>query len=324
MVVFGASQDKKRCERYGAVVHVALATEEFSLAVIKASCAVERPVFVTRVIHSLEQDGHLERFGPKARPSFRWKRPREAFSASQWIDSKIRGAQIKQGPVGDRPRERLLAHGPACLTTAELLAILIRTGRTGESAVQAGVKIANRFKDRMQMLADAKRGELREISLAVSEGAYCQIVAGVELGRRVLGGLDAKQEKAARLRGPEDAITYCRRRFARLAAEAKQEHLYVVTLDTKHQVIDAHEVSKGILNGSSAHPREVFRPAIRDAAAAVMLVHNHPSGDPTPSGDDLAVTKRLEQAGQQLGIEVLDHIIVTRDGASSVKERGTG
>ena len=137
------------------------------------------------------------------------------------------------------------------------------------------------------------RGELREISPAVSETAYCQIVAGIELGRRVLEGTDAKHEKGARIRGPEEAITYCRQRFGRLAAEVKQEHFYVVTLDTKHQVIDAHEVSKGTVNGRSAHRREVFCPAIRDAA--VMLVHNRPPGDPTPSGDDLAATKRLEK-----------------------------
>ena len=316
----GRTNDRLRRQRYEAVLAAALGGEEFSLSDAKGKCPAQTPGAVTRVLGELEKDGWLQRFGPESRASFRWKRPRGEFSAPQWIESKVRGAQIPQAPAGDRPRERLLARGAAALRTAELLAILIRTGRVGESALQAGEKITNRFRDDLEKLPDAGRGELSAISPAASEAAYCQIMAGIELGRRVAAAGDGVGEKPERISGPEDAIRYCRQRFSRLAADAKQEYFHVVTLDTKHRVIDAHEVSRGTLNGSTAHPREVFRPAIKDAAAAVILVHNHPSGDPSPSREDIAVTRRLEAAGQHLGIEVLDHVIITRDQSVSIKQ----
>jgi DNA repair protein RadC len=222
--------------------------------------------------------------------------------------------------VEDRPRERLLTHGAAALRTAELLAILIRSGRPGESALQAGEKIAARYAEHLDRLPDAGRGDLKAISAVVADTAYCQIMAGIELGRRIAGAQNDRQQHSRRLLSSADALQFCLERFARLASDGTQEEFHVVCLDTKNQVVGTHRISVGILDRSLIHPREVFRPAIKDAAKAVLLVHNHPSGDPTPSDDDLTLTSRLEEAGKTLGIGVLDHVVVGRNGASSIRE----
>jgi DNA repair protein RadC len=239
------------------------------------------------------------------------------------MDQNQSGPRVHDAPAADRPRERLLSLGAAALRTAELLAILIRSGRTGESALQAGEKIAAHFKDQLDRLTDAGRGELHEISPAVAETAYCQIMAGIELGRRVAQTAHSRgdgQQKASRILGSEDALLFCRERFDRLASDATQEEFHIVCLDTKNRVTGTHRISVGCLDRSLVHPREVFRPAIQDAAKSILLVHNHPSGDPTPSADDLSLTERLQDAGKTLGITVVDHIVVSRGGAVSIRE----
>jgi DNA repair protein RadC len=232
----------------------------------------------------------------------------------------VYGPRLPQTPAADRPRERLLAHGAAALRTAELLAILIRSGRPGESALQAGEKLAARYGERLERLPDAGRGDLKAITAAVADTAYCQIMAAIELGRRVARARDGPPQPARRLLSSADALQFCRERFARLASDGAQEEFHVVCLDTKNQVVGTHRVSVGTLDRSLIHPREVFRPAIKDAARAVLLVYNHPSGDPTPSDDDLTLTTRLEEAGKTLGIGVLDHVVVARTGAASIRE----
>ncbi|HMO15235.1 MAG TPA: JAB domain-containing protein, partial [Pirellulaceae bacterium] len=117
-----------------------------------------------------------------------------------------------------------------------------------------------------------------------------------------------------------NAIAYCETRFNRLAHDSSKEEFHIVTLDTKNQVIDTHQISVGILDASLVHPREVYRAAIKDAASSILLVHNHPSGDPTPSREDHAVTERLEECGKLIGIRVLDHIIVTPFRCVSLRE----
>jgi len=313
-------EDADRFERYRTIVYAAMAEDEFMLDAVKEACGEEKPAFVTRIVKRLADDGFLEQAGPKTRPRYRWK-GRDRFDADQWIGSKIYSDRMTQAPLGDRPRERLLGQGAASLRTAELLAILIRVGREGESALQAGDKIAARYAESLEKLADAGRGELRTLSRAVAKTAYCQIMAGIELGRRVERAARVRSEQEPiRIRSSADALAFCRRRFGQLADEATQEHFQVVCLDTKHQVINVHTISVGLLNQSLVAPREVFRPAIRDAAAAVILAHNHPSGDPTPSREDLAVTRRLEEAAQMIGINLLDHIIVARQGCVSLRE----
>jgi DNA repair protein RadC len=206
------------------------------------------------------------------------------------------------------------------LRTAELLAILIRSGRTGESALQAGEKVAARYGEQLERLPEAGRGGLKAVTAVVGETAYCQIMAGIELGRRVAQAQNARQQHSRRLLGSADAVQFCREHFARLACDGVQEEFHVVCLDTKNHVLGTHRTSVGTLDRSLIHPREVFRPAIKDAAKAILLVHNHPSGDPTPSDDDLTLTSRLEEAGKTLGIGVLDHVVVARDGATSIQE----
>ena len=234
------------------------------------------------------------------------------------MDEKIFGSQIAHSPTEERPRERLLAHGAAKLRTSELLAILIRSGRPGESAIDAGAKIAKHYHGHLADLPDAGRGELKSISHAVEVTAYCQIMAGIELGRRVAEV--ATDKKSVKILSSSEAVEFCESAFARLMIDAKQEEFHIVTLDTKNQVIATHQITVGTLDASLVHPREVFRAAIKDAASSIILVHNHPSGDPTPSREDFAVTKRLEESGQTIGIEVLDHIVLGAFQSISIRE----
>lgn len=229
------------------------------------------------------------------------------------------GLKIAESPEQDRPRERLLKVGAENLRLAELLAVLIRSGRPGESALQSGEKIAAHFHQGLDRLPDAAARELKEISPAVAKTAYCQIMAGIELGRRVA---EAKSAIGApqKIAGSAGAKQYCEQRFSRLVADGSREEFHIITLDTKNQVIDTHQISVGTLDASLVHPREVFRPAIKDSAASVILVHNHPSGDPTPSTEDRDVTRRLEKAGRTLGIDVLDHIVLGAFCSVSIRE----
>jgi DNA repair protein RadC len=316
----GKRDDKKRLKQYETIAYAAMASDEFSLDAVKEVCVEEDRRIVSRVVRLLEEEGRVKREGSKKSPRYRWCN-RDGFDPNQWAHRKIYNNRMTHAPVDDRPRERLLAHGAASLRTAELLAILIRVGREGESALQAGEAIAARYAETLEQMADAGRGELHDISKAIAVTAYCQIMAGIELGRRVERAVRAKHEQEPiRIRSSADALAFCRRRFGQLAAEAKQEHFQVVCLDTKHQVINVHTISVGLLNQSLVAPREVFRPAIRDAANAVILSHNHPSGDPTPSREDIAITRRLEEAAQMIGISLLDHIIVARHGCISLRE----
>jgi len=309
-----------RYERYKAVVDQLVDRSDFALADIHQACHGERRAFVTRLVNELVEGGWLVREDDAPVQSYRWNKGRGEFDANRWLDEKLCGTQIKESPPGDRPRERLLAVGVDNLRVAELLAILIRSGRPGESAVMAGEKLAREFQQRLQDLPAAGRGELKSLSPAVDVTAWCQIMAGIELGRRIAALSD--KATVTRVTSSSDAIEFCRTQFARLASDARQEEFHLVTLDTKNQVIGTHHISMGTLDASLVHPREVFRPAIKDAAASVILVHNHPSGDATPSKEDLAVTRRLQSAGELLGIKVLDHIILGRDSATSIREHG--
>ena len=302
--------------RNKSVLDQLLSQTRFKLSDVHEACENERSGFVTRLVNELVEAGWLV-CETNRNDDYRWNDGRGRFSAGRWLDDKLFGSQIKESPEQDRPRERLLALGPAKLRVSELLAILIRSGRPGESAVMAGEKLAKYFGDRLQELPNAGRGELKSVSQAVEKTAYCQIMAGIELGRRIA---QSSRTEIVQIQSPDDAIEFCRRRFARVADDARQEEFHIVTIDTKGRVIDTHGITVGTLDASLVHPREVFRPAIKDAAASVILVHNHPSGDPTPSREDIRVTNRLEEAGELLGIQVLDHIVLGADAAVSIRE----
>jgi DNA repair protein RadC len=203
---------------------------------------------------------------------------------------------------------------------SELLAILIRSGLHGESATQAGEKLAAVFGNDLEKLSLQTKGELKQISRAIGQTAYCQIMAGLEMGKRLASQRLSESSPGYRIRNTSDALNYCKQSFVRLAREAGQEEFHVVLLDQKHRIIKSEQITIGLLTQSLAHPREVLRPAIREAASALILIHNHPGGDPTPSEDDKKITSELKKAAEIIGIRILDHIIISKDKILSMVE----
>ncbi len=307
-----------RKQKLESILYAIRTLDDFSAAGAKLVCRDSNAAYVSKVLNQLTRDGLLTRVEKDNQGIFRWVR-NFSCSPENWIDSQVFGEQVKQSPEQDRPREQLLRDGPAKLTDAQLIAILIRVGVVGESAVQAGRKLSNRFpEEKVALLADASLTELRNISKAIRKDSYAQVMAGIELGRRIAVLKDQQDSPPERIRGSDDAIRYCMRAFSRLAVDGKQEEFHIVTLDTQHGPINSHLITVGTLDASLVHPREVFRAAIRDSASAILLVHNHPSGDPTPSREDKSVTDRLTQVGDLVGIRVLDHIIVAKERGRSV------
>ncbi|MCR9296218.1 MAG: DNA repair protein RadC [bacterium] len=310
-------------DRLRQVLNAVVSREEFDRHEIMSLCQENKSIFVSNVLKQLSAEhllGIVKSDGPRAAPRFAWIIDRNQFDAEQWIAERLNGGnQVQQAPKEERPRERLLEHGAAALKNGELLAILIRSGLRGESAVQAGQRLSKHFEHRLHELPDYAPSELKKISKAVSEVAFCQIMAGVELGRRVAEAC-AESRPKERINSTKAAIAYCARHFARLAHDARQEEFHIVTLDTKLQPIQSHRITVGTLDASLVHPREVFKAAIRDSASSILLVHNHPSGDPTPSRQDHEVTDRLKSAGELLGIRVIDHVIVASEETVSLAE----
>ena len=171
--------------------------------------------------------------------------------------------------------------------------------------------IASSF--RLEQLSTAHQREL-----GLTPKRYERLMAALEIGRRIQ---QTSLRKPTKIRSSSDAIQFCRTHFAQLINEAQQEEFHVVTLNTKNTVIDTHRVTVGTLDASLVHPREVFRVAIKDVCSTIILAHNHPSGDPTPSREDIAVTDRLEESGKLLGIDVLDHIVMGKEGCVSIREQ---
>lgn len=208
----------------------------------------------------------------------------------------------------EQPRERLEKYGPGKLSDAELLAIILRTGPKGIGVMELSKKVLREYKN--CKLANATVKELKKIK-GLGSAKACEIVAVFELGRRLL-----KDKKARLILSPREVWEQLKD-----IRESKKEHFVVFFLNTQNQEIEREIISVGTLNASLIHPREVFEPAIKNLASHIILAHNHPSGSLEPSDEDLSVTKRLEDSGRLLGIEVLDHIIATADGYTSFKEK---
>jgi DNA repair protein RadC len=223
--------------------------------------------------------------------------------------------RIPDMPADERPRERLARLGPQALSVAELLAILLRVGVPGENAVQVGQRLLGQFKN----LAGLHRASFEELcnQHGIGEAKAAQIKAAVELGRRLV--LESPEERPT-INSPADAAALVAYEMSAL----EQEHLRVILLDTRNHVLDIVEVYKGSVNSSHVHVGELFKPAIRRNAAALIVVHNHPSGDPTPSPDDVAVTRAIVQAGKLLDVDVLDHMVIGQAKWVSLKERELG
>ena len=198
---------------------------------------------------------------------------------------------------------------------AELIAMA--TGRRGAAAHADAHRLVEKLG--LKKLADAGAAEIREVCRGMTPDAVQRLMAGVEIGLRI-AELKTEYEASPRITSPATAIRFCLDRFGRLARESKQEEFWIVTLNTKNAPIDCHQITVGTLRNSLVHPREVFRPAIRDAANAILALHNHPSGDATPSDQDISVTERLEQSAEIIGIPLIDHIVIAGEKAISVQE----
>lgn len=227
------------------------------------------------------------------------------------MDSRV--ILLRDVPREDRPRERMMVDGAEALSDAELLAILLRTGTRNESAVHLANRILRECGG-LRNLVDMSISELTRIR-GVGPAKAAQLRAGIELGRRL--ARRAASDRPA-IRKPEDAAKLV---MEDLRSEL-QEHFVCLFLNTKNQVLARETLFVGTLNASLVHPREVFRAAIKRGCASIICIHNHPSGDPTPSPEDISLTRRLHEAGSLIGIDVLDHIIIGDGRFVSLKEQG--
>jgi DNA repair protein RadC len=231
------------------------------------------------------------------------------------LDRPTYSTMIRDMPEGERPRERLVRYGANTLSNAELIAILLRTGVTGEGVIS----MSNRLLSEYGGLAGMGRvsyGELCSVN-GISEAKACQLLAALELGRRLVS---LSPNDRPIIVSPSDVANL-------LSAEMgflDQEHLRVLLLSTKSEVLGIHEVYKGTVNSAAVRVAEVLRPAIRENCPSIIVVHNHPSGDPAPSSQDIMITRQINQAAEMMDIELLDHIIIGGQNHLSMKNKGLG
>ncbi|NHM30473.1 RadC family protein [Neobacillus terrae] len=220
---------------------------------------------------------------------------------------------IRDFPQDERPRERFIQHGPSSLSNNELIALLLRTGTKEESVLQLSNRLLTQFEG-LRLLKSATLEEITEIK-GIGMAKAIQLLAAVELGRRVA---NLSYNDRFVIRSPEDGAKYVMNDMRFLS----QEHFVCLYLNTKNQVIHKQTIFIGSLNASIVHPREVYKEAIRRSAASIICIHNHPSGDPAPSREDIEVTKRLSESGKIIGIDLLDHLIIGENKFVSLKEKG--
>ena len=218
--------------------------------------------------------------------------------------------KIKDFPAQNRPRERFLKLGPEALSDAELFAILLRTGTKGENVIDMSNRLIAEYG--LEKLFECSLKELEKIK-GIGPSKAMQILTIAEIQKRVSQSL----KPIKKISCAEDVFKLFHERLK----DKKEEHFFVVMLNNQNRIIAEHEISKGILDASIIHPREVFKPAIKNSASKIILVHNHPSGNPEPSREDIDITERLASAGDELGIKVLDHVIVGKEGWWGWKDR---
>ncbi|HCZ12548.1 MAG TPA: hypothetical protein DHV16_09940 [Nitrospiraceae bacterium] len=221
--------------------------------------------------------------------------------------------KVKDWPENERPRERLLKYGAESLSDAQLLAIILRTGSGEKGVMGLSMSLLESFKT----LRNIDAASLSELSSMKGLGTakIAQIKAAFELGKRLMGeSTDGKPVFSS----SHTLYSYFAPRFKNL----KKEIFISVLLDAKNRLLREHKISEGTLTNSLIHPREAFKEAVKESAASVIFVHNHPSGDPEPSKDDITITERLKNAGNIIGIQVLDHVIIGDGKYVSLKEKG--
>nr|WP_318246134.1 DNA repair protein RadC [Halobacillus halophilus] len=220
---------------------------------------------------------------------------------------------IKDVPKEDRPRERLLEIGASHLSNQELLAILLGSGTKRESVMDLAQRLLIHFEG-ILLLKDATLEELTAIrGIGVAKAVL--IMSAIEIGKRMQ---QMKPVERYMIRSPEDGADFVMEEMRDL----KQEHFICLFLNTKNQVLHRQTIFIGSLNASIVHPREVFKEAVKRSAASIICAHNHPSGDPTPSQEDIQVTRRLQECGKMIGIELLDHLVIGDRKFISLKEKG--
>ncbi len=226
---------------------------------------------------------------------------------------QVKPLMIRDFPYAERPRERLLKEGSNALSNQELIAILLGTGTKQESVLQLSQRVLHHFNG-LKLLKESTVEELKKIK-GIGDTKAVQLLAAIELGSRVH---KLQIEGRIIIRSPEDVSNYVMEDMRFLT----QEHFVALYLNTKNHVIHKKTIFIGSLNASIVHPREVFKEAFRYSAASIICLHNHPSGDPAPSREDIEVTKRLAESGKVVGIELLDHIIIGDQKFISLKEKG--
>ncbi|QEY19259.1 JAB domain-containing protein [Psychrobacillus sp. AK 1817] len=220
---------------------------------------------------------------------------------------------IRDVHIADRPRERLIRQGAESLSNQELLAILLRTGTKQESVLHLANRVLGFF-EQIQELKNATMEEMMTVK-GIGQAKAVQLLAAVELGKRLS---QQKTNEKFTIRSPKDAATYLMPEMSSLT----QEHFVTLFLNVKNQILHKQTIFIGSLNASIVHPREIFREAVKRSAASIICAHNHPSGNPSPSTEDIDVTKRLMEAGRLMGIELLDHVIIGDHQFISLKEKG--
>lgn len=228
-------------------------------------------------------------------------------------DTENIGITIKELPSELRPRERLITNSPSYLSDSELLAILLKTGTKKKNALHLAESILMRFGDIVAVSTISPKQLLQINGIGYAKAA--QISAAFELGRRIS---TRKVYKIGSIKCPEDVWELLGHSMRLL----DKEFFKAIFLNTKHNILNICDISVGSLNASIVHPREVFKEAIKNNSNDIIIVHNHPSGNPSPSNEDIELTKRLIQAGNIIGIEVIDHIIIGANGFVSLKEKG--
>lgn len=222
-------------------------------------------------------------------------------------------SKIKNWPEKERPRERLIKYGAESLSDAQLLAIILRTGNKGQSVIDLSLSILDKYKS----LRNIDNTSIKELSsfkgLGISK--ITQIKAAFEIGKRLMAETLEDQPVFS---SHHSVYSYFAPKFKNL----KKEQFFSLLLDVKNRLIKEYKVSEGSLEKSVVHPREAFKEAIKESAASIIFIHNHPSGDPTPSKDDIILTERLKNTGEIIGINVLDHVIIGDGKFVSMREKG--
>jgi len=221
--------------------------------------------------------------------------------------------KIKEMPLQNRPRERLLKKGPEALSDSEILAVILRTGIVGENAIEMSNRLIAEYG--LDKLFDCSLKELQKIK-GIGPAKALQIVAISQLVKNHKEKWVEYNKSKTKISCAEDVFNHFHERLK----DKKEEHFYILMLNTQNYIIGEQLISKGILDASIIHPREVFKPAIKNSASKIILVHNHPSGDPTPSAEDEEIIKESINIGNTLDIKMLDHIIIGKDSYWSFKE----